>query len=89
MNANAPSISYAPAVRSVLLAHAGSGPAGTVDHYHAYAAAHTSLGDHVVGLISSRDRHCSCGGSERQPQQSKYYCSDLYFPPGGISFCHQ
>jgi hypothetical protein len=28
-----------------------------------------------------RDRHCLCGGSERQPEQSKRYCSDHCFLP--------
>ena len=81
LNANASGISCTPAVGPALLAHPGSGLADTVNHYPACATAHTGLRDHVVGLISWRERHCLCGGSERQPEQSKPYCSDHYFLP--------
>jgi hypothetical protein len=70
------------------VAHGGSGHAGTVDHDHTRPATHTGLRDHVVGLISWRDRHCLCGGSERQPEQSKHYRSDDSFLPAfHNSFC--
>jgi hypothetical protein len=81
MNANASGISCTPAVGPALLAHAGSGLADTVNHYPAGATAHTGLRDHAVGLISWRERHCLCGGSERQPEQSKHYCFDHCFLP--------
>jgi hypothetical protein len=81
MNANASGISCTPAVGPALLAHAGSGLADTVNHYPAGATAHTGLRDHAVGLISWRERHCLCGGSERQPEQSKRYCFDHCFLP--------
>ena len=71
LNANASGISCTPAVDPTLLAHAGTGLADTVNHYAACAAARTGLRDHAVGLISWRERHCLCGGSERQPEQKR------------------
>ena len=81
LNANASRISCTPAVGPALLAHTGPGMADTVNHYPACATAHTGLRDHAVRLISWRERHCLCGGSERQPEQSKHYCSDHCFLP--------
>ena len=63
------------------MAHGGSGHAGTVDHDHTCPATHTGLRDHAVGLISWREWHCLCGGSERQPEQSEHYCFDHCFLP--------
>jgi hypothetical protein len=68
-----------PSRTSARMAHGGSGHAGTVDHDHTRPATHTGLRDHAVGLISWRERHCLCGGSERQPEQSKRYCFDHSF----------
>ena len=68
LNANASGISCTPAVSSALLAHSGSRLADTVNHYPAHATAHSGLRDHAVGLMSGRERHCLCGGSERQPE---------------------
>jgi hypothetical protein len=81
LNASASGISCTPAVGSALLAHAGSGLAGTVDHDHTRPATHTGFRDHAAGLISWRERHCLCGGSERQPEQGKHYYSDHCFLP--------
>ena len=71
-----------PSRTAARVAHGGSGHASTVDHDHTGPTTHTGLRDHAVGLISWRDRHCLCGGSERQPEQSKHYRSDHLFPPG-------
>jgi hypothetical protein len=79
LNASRSGCSYTPAVGSGRLAHTGSGPADAVYHYPARAAAHTSLRDHVVGLMDRRERHCLRGASERQPEQSNRYCSDHSF----------
>jgi hypothetical protein len=70
-----------PSRTSARMAHGGSGHAGTVDHDHTRPATHTGLRDHAVGLISWRERHCLCGGSERQPEQSKHYRFDHCFLP--------
>jgi hypothetical protein len=70
-----------PSRTAARMAHGGSGHAGTVDHDHTRPATHTGLRDHAVGLISWRERHCLCGGSERQPEQSKHYCFDHCFLP--------
>jgi hypothetical protein len=70
-----------PSRTAARVAHGGSGHAGTVDHDHTRAAAHTGLRDHAVGLISWRERHCLCGGSERLPEQSKHYRFDHCFLP--------
>ena len=70
-----------PSRTAARVAHGGSGHASTVDHDHTRPATHTGLRDHAVGLISWRERHCLCGGSERQPEQSKHYCFDHYFLP--------
>jgi hypothetical protein len=70
-----------PSRTSARMAHGGSGHAGTVDHDHTRPATHTGLRDHAVGLISWREWHCLCGGSERQPEQSKHYCFDHCFLP--------
>jgi hypothetical protein len=70
-----------PSRTSARMAHGGSGHAGTVDHDHTGPATHTGLRDHAVGLISWRERHCLCGGSERQPEQSKHYRFDHCFLP--------
>jgi hypothetical protein len=78
LNASASGISCTPAVGSALLAHAGSGLADTVDHHPARATAHTSLCDRTVRLMQRREQRCMCGGSERQPEQSKHYCFDHY-----------
>jgi hypothetical protein len=81
LNASASGISCTPAVGPARLAHTGSGLADTVNHYPARATAHTGLRDHAVGLISWRERHCLCSGSEHQPEQSKHYYSDHCFLP--------
>src|ERR1700722_1127033 len=70
-----------PSRTAARMAHGGSGHASTVDHDHTGAATHTGLRDHAVGLIGWRERHCLCGGSERQPEQSKRYCFDHCFLP--------
>ena len=70
-----------PSRTAARMAHGGSGHAGTVDHDHTRPATHTGLRDHAVGLISWREWHCLCGGSERQPEQSKHYCFDHCFLP--------
>ena len=57
LNANASGISYTPAGRSALLAHAGSGLADTVNHYPARATAHTGLRDHAIRLRKRGERH--------------------------------
>jgi hypothetical protein len=70
-----------PSRTAARVAHGGSGNAGTVDHDHTRPAAHTGLRDHAVRLISWRERHCLCSGSERQPEQNKHYCFDHCFLP--------
>ena len=70
-----------PSRTAARVAHGGSGHASTVDHDHTRPATHTGLRDHAVGLISWREWHCLCGGSERQPEQSKHYCFDHCFLP--------
>src|SRR6516162_1140085 len=81
LNANASGISRTPTVSSALLAHPGSGLADTVNHYPACATPQTGLRDHAVQLMSWRERHCLCGRSERQPEQSKHHRSDHCFLP--------
>jgi hypothetical protein len=81
LNANASGISRTPAVGPALLAHTGSGLADTVNHNPACATAHTGLRDHAVGLISWREWHCLCGGSERQAEQSEHNRFDHCFLP--------
>jgi hypothetical protein len=70
-----------PSRTTARVAHGGSGHAGTADHDHTRSATHTGLRNHAVGLISWRERHCLCGGSERQPEQSKHYRFDHCFLP--------
>ena len=65
LNASASGISCTPAVGSALLAHAGSGLADTVNHHPACTTAHTGLRNHAVRLMSWREWHSLCGGSER------------------------
>jgi hypothetical protein len=80
-DADAPVPSCTPADGSARLARGGSRHADTIDHYPADATAHTGLGGHTIGLMNRRDRHCLCGASERQPEQSNRYSSDHCFLP--------
>ena len=77
-DADAPVPSCTPADGS---ARGGSRHADTIDHYPADATAHTGLGGHTIGLMNRRDRHCLCGASERQPEQSNRYSSHHCFLP--------
>jgi hypothetical protein len=77
-----------PSRASARMAHAGSGHAGTVDHDHTRPTTHTGLRDNAVWLRHWRGRHCLCGGSERQPEQSKHHRFDHCFLPAfHNSFC--